>query len=91
MIVCEMNGNKGFCYVEPTAGNVLLPGATGFGNLIFQMIGTDSDSHAVLSANYNLNKENPDGQLDEDINTDSKSLRDFGTAFGTNDTGKPSV
>ncbi|XP_059503170.1 dual specificity calcium/calmodulin-dependent 3',5'-cyclic nucleotide phosphodiesterase 1A isoform X1 [Stegostoma tigrinum] len=51
----------------------------------------DTDSHAVLSANYNLNKGNPDGQLDEDPNMDSKSLQDFGTAFGTKDPGKPSV
>ncbi|GCC26906.1 hypothetical protein chiPu_0005326, partial [Chiloscyllium punctatum] len=51
----------------------------------------DSDSHAVLSVYDNLNKENPDGQLDEDINMDNKSPGDFGTAFGTNDPGKPSV
>ncbi|GCB71139.1 hypothetical protein scyTo_0005853 [Scyliorhinus torazame] len=47
-----------------------------------------SDSHP---APCNLNKENPHGQLDEDSNVDGKSPLDFGTAFGTNDPGKPTV
>ncbi|XP_067891660.1 dual specificity calcium/calmodulin-dependent 3',5'-cyclic nucleotide phosphodiesterase 1A isoform X2 [Heterodontus francisci] len=49
------------------------------------------DSHTVHSAHYNLNKENPDGQLDESINVDGKSPPDSGTAFGANDPGKPAV
>ncbi|XP_038645164.1 calcium/calmodulin-dependent 3',5'-cyclic nucleotide phosphodiesterase 1A isoform X2 [Scyliorhinus canicula] len=50
-----------------------------------------SDSHAVHPDPYNLNKENPHGQPDEDSNVDGKSPLDFGTAFGTNDPGKPTV
>ncbi|XP_051879469.1 dual specificity calcium/calmodulin-dependent 3',5'-cyclic nucleotide phosphodiesterase 1A isoform X2 [Pristis pectinata] len=51
---------------------------------------TDCDSHALLTAHFSFNKENPDRHLD-DGNGEGKSHADFSPALGTNAPGKSGV
>ncbi|XP_072903166.1 dual specificity calcium/calmodulin-dependent 3',5'-cyclic nucleotide phosphodiesterase 1A isoform X2 [Hemitrygon akajei] len=51
---------------------------------------TGDDSHALPAAHFSLNKENPDGHLD-DGNGEGKSHADLGTALGTNTPEKSTI